>query len=85
MKNYFFLLSFAAAAALFAAEVKKPDWATNTYGMEGLSPDFVEPGYGLKPLQLFGRVIMQDGKRTELSSKTLLPVQAVVKSKNVFG
>lgn len=85
MKKYFFLLSFAAATALFAAEVKKPDWATNTYGMEGLSPDFVEPGYGLKPLQLFGRVIMQDGKRTELSSKTLLPVQAVVKSKNVFA
>ena len=85
MKKYILPLLLAASTLTGAAEVKKPAWATNTYGMEGLSPDFVEPGYGLKMLQLFGRVIMQDGKRTELSAQTLLPVQAVVKSKNVFS
>lgn len=61
---------FCATMALGAAE-KKPAWVENRLGMEGLSPDYVEPGYGLKPLKLFGRTVVMDFKNITLGADAL--------------
>ena len=70
--GYLFLLSVLAMA-----DVPKSPWVGNTLGKEGLSADYVEPGYGLKPLQLYGRTAVMDFKRVTLGDDGLPAAIAV--------
>ena len=65
------LIALAAFSLCLAAETVKPSWLGNSLGKEGLSADYIEPGYGLKPLQLFGKTAVMDFKRVTLGENGL--------------
>jgi len=77
MLNKGFFFGLLCAGIFAGAAVPKPSWVGNGLGVEGLSPDYVEPGFGLKPLQLQGRTIVMDFKRVTLGDNGLPKAIAV--------
>jgi hypothetical protein len=57
MNHKSFICMVVSLAAMLSGASEKPAWATHSYGMESLSPDYTEPGGRFKPLQCAGNSI----------------------------
>jgi hypothetical protein len=62
-KKIFYLFLIGAMGLASSKAASKPQWINKQLGISGLSPNYVEPGFGLKPLHLYGKTVVMDFKR----------------------
>ena len=86
MNRQKFLNTLFIGIMLFSAAnaAPKPKWANNNFGKAGLSSGFIEPGFGLKPLRLFGKTIVMDFKRLSVGENGL-PQSIAVRDEKVLA
>ena len=78
------IVTAAASVLMLGAAPAVPDYVGNKFGMEGLSPDFVEPGSGLSRLRLMGRTLLVGFKRVTFDADTLLPAEIDIRGRKLL-
>lgn len=70
--------------AAHGADTEKPAWATHNYGMESLSPDYIEPGGRIPPMQCSGNTVIIGSNRVRIGANGL-PAAVSVREMQVLS